>query len=466
MLDVPVEPRAAGAVSAAIAELAASFGDRLVTSRAVREQHANITTWHTVAPPDAVVFPQNTEDVQRAVRICARHRVPVIPFGTGTSLEGHTNAPFGGVSIDLKDMNRILEVHPEDFDCVIEPGVTRKRLNDELRDQGLFFPVDPGADASLGGMASTGASGTTAVRYGAMKDNVLSPKVVLPNGELMTTARRARKTSAGYDLTRLIVGAEGTLGVITELTLKLHGIPEAMCAAVCRFPSVDAACEAAIAAIQSGIPMGRVELLDEMQVRVCNAYSKLGLPEQPMLFLEFHGSEAGVAEQATCFGEIAGEFGSGGFEWAKAPEDRTRLWQARHDIFWAMTSYRAGAKVVVTDVCVPISRLAKCVAVAKQDIECSGLIAPTVGHVGDGNFHAGVMVMMDDADEVARAKAFIERLAERAIAADGTCTGEHGIGEGKKRFLVPEYGEAAVGMMRALKYAFDPDGIMNPGKIV
>jgi D-lactate dehydrogenase (cytochrome) len=466
MLDVPAGQPAAGAVSAATTELAASFGARLVTSRAVREQHANITTWHTVAPPDAVVFPQNTEDVQRAVRICARHRVPVIPFGTGTSLEGHTNAPFGGVSIDLKDMNRIIEVHREDFDCVIEPGVTRKRLNDELRDQGLFFPVDPGADASLGGMASTGASGTTAVRYGAMKDNVLSLKVVLPNGELMTTARRARKTSAGYDLTRLIVGAEGTLGVITELTLKLHGIPEAMSAAVCRFPSVDAACEAAIAAIQSGILMARVEFLDEMQVRVCNAYSKLGLPEQPMLFVEFHGYEEGVAEQATRFGEIAGEFGSGGFEWAKAPEDRTRLWQARHDMFWAMTSYRAGAKLVVTDVCVPISRLAECVAVAKQDIERSGLIAPIVGHVGDGNFHAGVMVMMEDADEVARAKAFIERLAERAIAADGTCTGEHGIGEGKKHFLVPEYGEAAVGMMRTLKHAFDPDGIMNPGKVV
>ena len=466
MLDRPTDRPARGAISAAIAELAGSFGNRLVTSRAVREQHANITTWHTVAPPDAVLFPQSADDVQQAVRICARHRVPVIPFGTGTSLEGHTNAPFGGVSIDLKDMNRVLSVHPEDFDCVIEPGVTRKRLNDELRDQGLFFPVDPGADASLGGMASTGASGTTAVRYGTMKDNVLALKVVLPNGELMTTARRARKTSAGYDLTRLIVGAEGTLGIITELTLKLHGIPEAVSAAICRFPSVDAACEAAITAIQSGIPMARVELLDEMQVRVCNAYSKLDLPEQPMLFLEFHGSAAGVAEQARRFGEIASEFGGGGFEWAEAPEDRTRLWQARHDVFWAMTSYRAGAKVVVTDVCVPISRLAECVAAAKQEIERAGLIAPIVGHVGDGNFHAGVMVMMDDADEVARAKAFIERLAELAIAADGTCTGEHGIGEGKKHFLLPEYGEAAVGMMRTLKYAIDPDNIMNPGKII
>lgn len=466
MLDRPADQRSSDAVSAAITELAASFGNRLVTSRAVRDQHANITTWHTVAPPDAVIFPENTDDVQQTVRICARHRVPVIPFGTGTSLEGHTNAPFGGVSIDLKDMNRILEVHSEDFDCVIEPGVTRKRLNDELRDQGLFFPVDPGADASLGGMASTGASGTTAVRYGTMKDNVLSLKVILSNGELMTTARRARKTSAGYDLTRLIVGSEGTLGVITELTLKLHGIPEATSAAVCCFPSVDAACGAAIATIQSGIPMARVELLDEVQVRVCNAYSKMRLPEQPMLFLEFHGSEAGVADQATRFGEIACEFGSSGFEWTKTPEDRTRLWQARHDTFWAITSYRAGAKVVVTDVCVPISRLAECVAAARREIERAGLIAPIVGHVGDGNFHASVIVMMDDKDEVARAKAFIEWLAELAIAADGTCTGEHGIGEGKKHFLVPEYGEAAVGMMCALKRAFDPDNIMNPGKVI
>jgi len=455
-----------GATEKAIAELAAAFGNRLVTSRAVCEQHANITTWHAVEPPDAVVFPQSTEDVQQAVRICARHRVPVIPFGTGTSLEGHTNAPFGGVSIDLRDMNRILAVHAEDFDCVIEPGVTRKRLNDELRDQGLFFPVDPGADASLGGMTATGASGTTAVRYGTMKDNVLALKIVLPNGEVMSTARRARKTSAGYDLTRLVVGSEGTLGVITELTLKLHGIPEATSAAVCAFPSIADACQAAIAAIQSGIPMARVELLDEMQVRVCNAYSKLGLPERPMLFLEFHGSAEGVAEQARRFGEIAAEFGSEGFSWAQAPEDRSRLWQARHDMFWAMTSYRAGAKVVVTDVCVPISRLAECVIETKKDVERSGLVAPIVGHVGDGNFHAGVMVMMDDPDEVRRAKAFIERVAERAIAMDGTCTGEHGIGSGKKHFLVPEYGEPAVDMMRAIKRAFDPDSIMNPGKLI
>jgi D-lactate dehydrogenase (cytochrome) len=408
----------------------------------------------------------SAEDVQHAVRICAQHRVPVIAFGTGTSFEGHVNAPFGGVSIDLKDMNRVLAVHGEDFDCVVEPGVTRKQLNDYLRDQGLFFPVDPGADASLGGMASTRASGTTAVRYGTMKDNVLALKVVLPSGELMSTSRRARKSSAGYDLTRLIVGAEGTLGVITELTLKLHPIPEATASGVCRFPNVKACCDAAIMAIQSGIPMARVELVDPVQIRVCNAYSKLSLPEQPTLFLELHGTEAGVAEQSERFGAIVRDCGGGAFEWATRVEDRNRLWQARHDAFWAAKAYRAGAHVVVTDVCVPISRLAECVAATQADIEASALVAPIVGHLGDGNFHACVLVMMEDAEEVARAKAFIERLAERALAMEGTCTGEHGIGEGKKHFLIPEHGRAAVDTMRALKHALDPASIMNPGKIV
>ena len=454
------------AIERAIAELTASFGNRVVTSRAVREQHANTTTWVAGEPPDAVFFPQSAEDVQQAVRICAQHRVPVIPFGSGTSFEGHVNAPLGGVSIDLKDMNRVLAVHGEDFDCVVEPGITRKQLNDCLRDQGLFFPVDPGADASLGGMASTRASGTTAVRYGTMKDNVLALKVVLPSGELMSTSRRARKSSAGYDLTRLIVGAEGTLGVITELTLKLHPIPEATASGVCRFPTVKACCDAAIMAIQSGIPMARVELVDPVQIRVCNVYSKLSLPEQPTLFVEFHGTEAGVAEQSERFGEIVRDCGGGAFEWATRVEDRNRLWQARHDVFWAAKAYRAGAHVVVTDVCVPISRLAECVTATQADIEASGLVAPIVGHLGDGNFHACVLVMMEDAEEVARTKAFIERLAERALAMEGTCSGEHGIGEGKKHFLIPEHGRAAVGAMRALKHALDPAGIMNPGKIV
>ena len=458
-------PPAQNAIAAAVADLNAAFGNRVVTSRAVREQHANTTTWLALEAPDAVVFPQGTEDVQSIVGICSRHRVPIIPFGAGTSLEGATNAPLGGVSIDFRDMSRVLDVHAEDSDCVIEPGVTREGLNAYLRDQGLFFPVDPGADASLGGMASTRASGTTTVRYGTMRDNVLAMKVVLANGEIMSTSRRARKSSAGYDLTRLVVGAEGTLGVITELTLKLHGIPEAIAAGVCRFPSVQNCCDAAITAIQTGIPMARVELLDEVMVRACNVHSKLALPEQPMLFVEFHGTPAGVAEQSECFGAIASEYSGSPFEWSKEPEARTKLWKARHDAFWAVSSYRAGARVVVTDVCVPISRLAECVTETKQDIEAIGLVAPIVGHVGDGNFHVAVLVMMHDPGEVARAKGFIERLTERALAMEGTCTGEHGIGQGKIRFLEAEHGRVAVDAMRAIKHALDPDGIMNPGKI-
>src|SRR6187455_985825 len=330
------------ASKAAVAALTAKFGNRVVTSQAVREQHANTTTWIENQPPDAVVFPQTTEDVQEAVRICAAYRVPVIAFGTGTSLEGHINAPYGGVSIDFRDMNRVLAVNSQDLDCVVEPGITRKQLNEHLRDQGLFFPLDPGADASLGGMAATRASGTNAVRYGTMRDNVLSLTVVTADGELMRTARRARKSSAGYDLTRLMVGSEGTLGVITELTLKLHGIPEAISGGVCPFPSVELACDAAIATIQSGIPVARIELLDELQVKACNAYSTLTLPESPMLFLEFHGTEQSAAEQAERFGEIATEFGGGPFEWATKAEDRTKLWQARHDAYWAAKALRPG----------------------------------------------------------------------------------------------------------------------------
>lgn len=451
--------------AAALASLAETFGNRFATSLAVREQHANTTTWVAGTPPDAVVFPTSADDVQAAVRICKTHRVPVIPFGTGTSFEGHVNAPCGGVSIDMREMNRVIAVNDADFDCVIEPGVTRKMLNEHLRDQGLFFPVDPGADASLGGMASTRASGTTTVRYGTMKDNVLALKVVLANGEIMTTARRARKSSAGYDLTRLIVGSEGTLGIITELTLKLHGIPEATAGGICQFQTIEECCDTAILAIQSGIPFARVELLDEMQVRVCNTYCNGDMPEKPTLFVEFHGSETAVKEQSEFFGEIANDSGAEQFKWATETEARNRLWQSRHDVFWALKSYRAGAQVVVTDVCVPISRLAECVSATKQDIDKTGIIAPIVGHVGDGNFHASVLVMMDDRDEVERAKAFVERVAERALSMEGTCTGEHGIGEGKKQFLVPEHGQAAVDAMAALKRALDPDQLMNPGKI-
>jgi D-lactate dehydrogenase (cytochrome) len=454
------------AIEAAIAALAAKFGNRLVTSRAVREQHANTTSWIANEPPDAVVFPQATGDVQDIVRICARLRVPVIPFGTGTSLEGHINAPYGGVSIDFRDMNRVLAVNAQDLDCVVEPGITRKQLNEHLRDQGLFFPLDPGADASLGGMAATRCSGTNAVRYGTMKDNVLALKVVLANGELMTTARRAKKSSAGYDLTRLIVGAEGTLGVITELTLKLSGIPEAISAGVCPFPSVEAACNAAIVTIQSGVPVARIELLDELQVKATNLYSKLALPEVPMLFVEFHGSPASVAEQAERFGEIARDLAGGPFEWATKPEDRSRLWQARHDAYWAARGLRPGAQALATDVCVPISRLAECVTAAQREIAELGLVAPILGHVGDGNFHLSLLVDMSDAAEVKAAKTLCERLVERALAMDGTCTGEHGVGQGKMKYLAGELGSPALAAMAAIKRALDPDDIMNPGKIV
>ncbi len=454
------------AIESVVTELAAQFGNRLVTSAAVREQHANTTTWVANEPPDAVVFPDTTADVQTIVRICAAHRVPVIAFGTGTSLEGQINAPRGGVCIDVRDMNRVLAVHAEDLDCVIEPGITRKQLNEQLRDQGLFFPIDPGADASLGGMTATRASGTNAVRYGTMKDNVLALKAVLANGEVIKTAQRAKKSAAGYDLTRLFVGSEGTLGVITEITLKLHGIPEAIASGVCPFPSVEAACNATIATIQTGIPVARIELLDELQVKACNAYSKLSLPEQPMLFLEFHGTKASVAEQSEQFGEIAREQGGGPFDWATKPEDRTRLWQARHDAYWAGRGLRPGAQAIATDVCVPISRLADCLVATQADIAASRLLAPILGHVGDGNFHLTLLVDLDDRDEVKRAEGLCQRLVERALAMEGTCTGEHGVGQGKMKYLAPEHGEQALAVMRALKQALDPQNIMNPGKIV
>ena len=454
------------AVETVIAALAATVGNRLVTSQAVREQHGNTLTWIGNQPPDAVVFPQSTEEVQQIVRLCAAERVPVIAFGTGTSLEGQVNAPYGGICLDFRDMNRVLAVHAEDLDCVIQPGITRKQLNEHLRDQGVFFPIDPGADASLGGMAATRASGTNAVRYGTMKDNVLALKVVLADGEVMTTARRAKKTSAGYDLTRLIVGSEGTLGVITELTLRLAGIPEAVAAGVCPFPSVEAACNAAILTIQSGIPVARIELLDALQVQACNLYSKLGLPETPMLFLEFHGTDAGVAEQSRRFGEIAQDLGGGPFDWATKAEDRTRLWQARHDAYWAQRGLRPSTQPLATDVCVPLSRLAECLTATQRDIADSKLLAPIVGHVGDGNFHVGLLVNMNDEEELQRVHAFLDRLVERALAMDGTCTGEHGVGQGKMKYLPAEHGEPALDAMRAIKRALDPLNIMNPGKIV
>ncbi|MFG1425454.1 FAD-binding oxidoreductase [Roseixanthobacter glucoisosaccharinicivorans] len=451
---------------AALDALQATLGNKVVTSTAVREQHANITTYLPNEPADAVVFAQSTQDVQTVVSICAAHRIPIIPWGTGTSLEGQVNAPQGGICIDLSGMNRILAIHAEDLDCVIEPGVTRKRLNEDLRDQGLFFPIDPGADASLGGMASTRASGTNAVRYGTMKDNVLALKAVLPNGEIITTARRAKKSSAGYDLTRLFVGSEGTLGIITELTLRLYGIPETITAGVCPFASIEDACNAVIATIQSGIPVARIELLDEEQVKASNAYAKLDLPETPHLFVEFHGTQAGAHEQADQFGEIAAEFNGGPFVFAAKAEDRSRLWQARHDAYWSVLPMRPGSKAVATDVCVPLSRLAECVMETKRDIVEMGLIAPIVGHVGDGNFHTTLMVDVEDPADLAKAKTFMSRLVDRALAMEGTCTGEHGVGQGKMKYLSAEHGEATLDAMRAIKRAFDPQNIMNPGKIL
>ena len=460
-----VERNEAG-IAAVLGILKQRFGERFHTGQAIREQHGHTTTYIPVQAPDGVVFPESTEEVQEIVLACAEHKVPVIAFGTGTSLEGAVNAPGGGISLDTSRMNRIVEVNPEDLDCTVEPGVTRKALNEYLRDQGLFFPIDPGADASLGGMASTRASGTNAVRYGTMRENVLALKVVRADGEIITTATRAKKSSAGYDLTRLMVGAEGTLGVITELTLKLYGIPEAIAGGVCPFSTVEDACNAAIATIQSGIPVARIELLDALQVKATNLYSKLDLPETPMLFVEFHGSAAGVAEQSERFGEIAADFGGGPFEWATKPEDRTRLWQARHDASWAGRSLRPGAQAVATDVCVPLSRLAECVTETQRDIAEHRLVAPILGHVGDGNFHLTLLVDMTDGHEVMAAKALCERLVARALAMEGTSTGEHGVGQGKMKYLLAEHGAGTLAAMAAIKRALDPENLMNPGKIV
>ena len=460
---LPPSPEAVAAVTQA---LAASFGNRLVTSLAVRQQHGHTLTWIPNQPPDAVVFPQSTGEVSEIVKLCAAHGVPVIAFGTGTSLEGHVNAAFGGVCIDMSQMKRIIAVHAEDLDVVVEAGVTRKELNEHLRDQGLMFPIDPGADASIGGMAATRASGTNAVRYGTMKDNVLALTAVMADGSIVRTSTRARKTSAGYDLTRLLVGSEGTLGIITEVTLKLHGIPEAIAAGVCPFPSVKAACDATILTIQTGLPVARIELLDDVMIRGVNLHAKLGLAETTMLFVEFHGTEAGVKEQSERFGEIAAEFGGGPFDWATKAEDRSKLWQARHDAYWAAKALRPGFESVATDVCVPISRLAECVEETKRDIEASGLIAPIAGHVGDGNFHTQPLVDLADKAEVERAQAFIDRLVKRALAMGGTCTGEHGVGQKKMKYLEQEHGAEALAVMRTLKRALDPRNILNPGKIV
>ncbi len=452
-------------VNAAVDEIRALLGDRLSTSQAVRDQHGNDLTWHEGEPPDAVAFVESTEEVAEIVKICDRYEVPVIAFGTGTSLEGHINAPYGGISVDLSNMNDVLAVNAEDLDCTVQAGVTRKQLNEYLRDTGLFFPIDPGADASLGGMAATRASGTNAVRYGTMKDNVLNLTAVMADGEIVHTARRARKSSAGYDLTRLLVGSEGTLGIITEVTLKLHGIPEAISGGTCSFPDVKSACDAVILTIQSGIPVARIELMDALQVKACNAYSDLGLEEAPTLFLEFHGSESSVREQSEMFGEIAESFGSSDFKWATRTEDRNKLWSARHDVFWAVAALAPGKRPFATDVCVPISRLAECVEETQKDIDANGLMAPIVGHVGDGNFHVSLLLDVDDPEDMRQADGFVKRLVARALEMDGTCTGEHGIGRGKVKFMEAEHGPG-LKVMQAIKGTLDPKNIMNPGKVL
>ncbi|MFC7064558.1 FAD-binding oxidoreductase [Brucella rhizosphaerae] len=452
-------------IAAAVAILKQRFAERAQTGQAIREQHGHTTTYVPTQAPDIVIFAQTTQDVQDVVRICAEHKVPVIAFGAGSSLEGQVNAPAGGVSIDLTGMNRVLAVHAEDLDCVIEPGITRRELNEYLRDTGLFFPIDPGANATLGGMASTRASGTNAVRYGTMRENVLALKAVMSDGRLIETSKRVKKTAAGYDLTRLLIGSEGTLGIITELTLKLQGIPQAVSGGICPFPDVASACRAVIETIQMGIPVARIELVNKLQMEALILHSKLPYEAQPYLFVEFHGTETGVAEQAEIFGEIAAENGGGEFRWTNDPEERDRLWRARHDAYLASFLLRPGAKGVSTDVCVPISRLADCIAETEKDLAESGLIAPVVGHVGDGNFHLLLLLDTDDASEMVRAEEFMDRLVKRALVMEGTCTGEHGIGQGKMKYLAMELGEAT-DYMRMIKKALDPDNIMNPGKIL
>lgn len=450
-------------IETAIAVLQQRFGDRLTRNEGIRREHGHNVSMLKNEPPDAVLFALDTAEVAAAVAICAEHRCPVIAFGAGSSIEGQLNAPFGGLSIDLSRMDAVLSVSPGDMTATVQPGVTREALNAYLRDTGLFFPIDPGANASIGGMASTRASGTTAVRYGTMKDVVLAAEVVMADGRVIRTARRAKKSSAGYDLTRLMIGAEGTLGIITELTLRVFGIPDVIAGGVCTFPSVRAACEAVMATIQCGVPIARCELLDENQIRACNAYSKLSLEEKPTLCVEFQGSEAGVKEQSETFGEIAAEYGSSGFSWSTDPERRKKLWQARHDGYWAAVALRPGCEVFSTDVCVPISRLADCVEETQKDLAEMGLFAPILGHVGDGNFHVLLSLDTANAEEMAASERFTSRLVERALAMDGTCTGEHGIGQRKAKYLRKELGDA-VDFMQTVKAALDPQNILNPGK--
>ena len=448
-----------------IAEARSFLGDRMTTNAALREQHSHGEDTQTPVMPDGVAFIATTEEAARVLALCHAHHVPVVPFGAGTSLEGHVTPVRGGISLDLSRMTAVLEVNAPDMDCRIQAGVTRQQLNAHLRDQGLFFPVDPGSECTIGGMCATRASGTAAVRYGTIRDNVLGMTVVLPDGRIIQTGGRVRKSSTGYDLTRLFIGSEGTLGVITEIQLRLHGIPEAQSAAICQFDTLDGAVETVIAVLAAGVPVARMELLDDVQMGASIAYSKLaGLDPVSTLFFEFHGTTAGVAEQAELVQGVAGEYGGHGFQWASDAGERNRLWQARHDGYWAALALQPGYKGIATDAIVPVSKLAEAILGAKEDILASGLQAPIVGHVGDGNFHT-VILVPPEPDGLERAWALDRQIVARALSLGGSCSGEHGVGLGKREFLEQEVGGAALDVMRSVKAALDPRGIMNPGKI-
>ena len=453
-------------IAAAIAELEAHFDSRLSTGQSVLEIHSHDEAYSTPHLPDAVIFPESTEEVSLILRTCTAHQCPVVPYGVGTSLEGHVIPLQGGISVDTSRMNKVLEIHDSDFDAVVQPGVTRTQLNDELRATGLMFTVDPGADATIGGMTATRASGTNTVRYGSMRENVLALEVVLPDGQIIETGTRARKSSAGYDLTRLFVGSEGTLGIITRITVRLFGQPDTISAATCAFDSIEDAVSTVIMAMQMGIPMARIELLDELQMRGLNIYNPdMVLPEKPHLFLEFHGTENGVAEQVEMFRSVGEEFGVSDFQWATKTEDRNRLWQARHNAYYAGKALRQGSDGVVTDCCVPISNLAECIAETKNLVAASGLLTPLVGHVGDGNFHLLILVEPGNDDEMNRARQLAAEVNRIALEFGGTITGEHGVGSGKRKYMEDEHG-AAYALMGTLKKSIDPLNIMNPGKVV
>ena len=447
-----------------VKKLKEEFGQQFSNTQSILEQHTHTMTIHESDLPDGVVFVETKNDVQKVVNICKKYKCPIIPFGVGSSFEGHLNAPYGGISIDMNNMNKILKVYQDDLLVVVQPGVTREQLNTYLRDTGLFFPIDPGANASIGGMTATRASGTNAVRYGTMKDNVIALEVVTPDGQIIKTANKARKSSAGYDLTRLMVGSEGTLGITTEITLKLYGIPEVIAGGRVSFPTVKDATDAVIMTIQAGIPVARIEFMDTAQVKAVNNYSKTNLPEAPLLLVEFHGSQSSVDEQSELFGEISSDFGGKDFEWTSNNEDRNKLWKARHDAYWSCRAVRPEAELYSTDVCVPISKLSDCITETIEDMEQNELIGPIVSHAGDGNFHVALLIDKNSKTELDKLDNFLLRISERAIRMDGTCTGEHGVGQGKRKYMLKELGNA-VNVMKSVKEAFDPHKIMNPGKL-